>query len=145
MRTVEEVRRTRLQKLKAEFGTYANLNELLGKTRTDATLSQIANKAKDHKTGRVRELGSEQARRLEQACGKEPGWMDSPADAVEIQYIDLLPPEVRRNLEGLFAKQVLLEMGRLGITIPHSDDAGKTSSDEVKAVGKSLHLRRNGK
>jgi hypothetical protein len=117
MKVVEEIRRIRLLQLRKEFGSYAKLNEKLGRSSTDATLSQIANQAADSKTGRPRAMGSPQARALEQACGKEVGWMDtdpdlleqlefSPAVAELAAELEALEPEDRDNLIQLFQNTI---------------------------------------
>lgn len=63
--------------LKVEYGTLVALNEKIGLDRRDSTLSQILNSAKNSKTGKGKEMGSPMARKLEAACGKEIGWMDT--------------------------------------------------------------------
>lgn len=82
MDTVEDIRRYKLGMLKEEHGTWAALNRALGRTSRDATLNQIANRSRDSKTGRIRELGSKQAREIEKALGKRSGWLDRPTDAM---------------------------------------------------------------
>lgn len=77
MKTVEEVRRERLQMLRTEFGTWSALNEKIGLIARDSTLSQYLNQSKGTKTSKPKVMGSVMARRLEEACGKEIGWMDT--------------------------------------------------------------------
>lgn len=77
MKTVEEVRRLRLGLLREEFGTLVALNEKIGLDKRDSTLSQILNSAPNSKTKKPKEMGSPMARKLEQACDKEVGWMDT--------------------------------------------------------------------
>lgn len=77
MKTVEEVRRERLQMLRDEFGTWSALNAKLDLSVRDSTLSQYLNQSKGTKTDKPKVMGSPMARRLEQACGKEIGWMDT--------------------------------------------------------------------
>lgn len=81
MRTVEEVRRLRLAELLKEVGSYAALNELLDRERRDSGLSQIANGSKNSRGGQPKVMGSDVARRLEEVCKKELGWMDTDPDA----------------------------------------------------------------
>jgi len=83
MKTVEEVRRLRLTLLKEEFGTLVAINEKLGLDKRDSTLSQIVNSAKNSKTQKGKEMGSPLARRLEGACGKDVGWMDTDPDLLQ--------------------------------------------------------------
>lgn len=70
MRTIEQIRRARLAQLHEKF-SYVELNEAIGLVARDSTLSQIASE----KT--AKDMGSDLARRLETACGKEVGWMDN--------------------------------------------------------------------
>lgn len=80
MKTVEEVRKLRLSELKAEFGSFAAINEKLGRIATDSTLSQIANASIGSKTGKPKTMGSEQARSIEVVLNKPRGWMDTDPD-----------------------------------------------------------------
>lgn len=77
MKTVEEVRRERLQLLREEFGSLSALNKKLELSVRDSTLSQYLNQSTGTKTDKPKVMGSPMARRLEQACGKEVGWMDT--------------------------------------------------------------------
>uniref|UniRef100_A0A193SBN0 Uncharacterized protein n=1 Tax=biofilter metagenome TaxID=1070537 RepID=A0A193SBN0_9ZZZZ len=77
MKTVEEVRKERLAELRKEFGSFAAINEKLGRIPTDSTLSQIANASVGSKTKKPKTMGSEQARSLEAALDKPKGWMDT--------------------------------------------------------------------
>ena len=77
MKTIGEIRLDNLLELIEDHGSLAQLNELMGLARTDATLSQIKNRSLDSKTKKPRAMGDPLARRLEKACGKEPGWMDN--------------------------------------------------------------------
>jgi hypothetical protein len=77
MKTVEEVRRVRLAQLRQEARSLVALNEKLGLSARDATLSQILNEAKNSRTGTPKQMGSKLAREIEVACGKEVGWMDT--------------------------------------------------------------------
>lgn len=63
--------------LRKEFGTWTVLNEKLDLDARDSTLSQYLNKAKGTKSAKEKVMGSAMARRLEQVCGKEVGWMDT--------------------------------------------------------------------
>lgn len=77
MRTVEEVRRLRLAQLLAEKGSYAALNELIGRRRTDSTFSQIAAQSQGSKSSAPKQMGSSMARTLERELSKPHGWMDT--------------------------------------------------------------------
>ncbi|EHQ4619954.1 hypothetical protein KQ096_002510 [Salmonella enterica] len=78
MQTIEEIRRDWLLELIRQYKTIANLNIALGRTRTDATLSQLKNKAADSKSGRPRGMGSPLAREIEEKLGLEHGSLDHP-------------------------------------------------------------------
>lgn len=77
VKVVEEVRRERLLELREEFGSLAELNEALGFTRTDSTISQIINRSANSKTKTPKTMGSSLARDLEAAAKKPRGWMDT--------------------------------------------------------------------
>lgn len=91
MKVVEDVRRLRLAQLVEEFGSYAALNERLGRKRIDSTLSQYANRSLDSKTQQPKVMGSSTARKLEQACGKPEGWMDTDPDMVPREAVSDQP------------------------------------------------------
>lgn len=77
MRCIGEIRRLRLLRLKQELGlTFADMSVRLGRSRRDATLSQVAQSAPNTRSGRPRQLGDDQARLIETTFGKEVGWMD---------------------------------------------------------------------
>jgi len=78
MQTVEEIRREWLIELIRRHKTIANLNLVLGRSKTDATLSQIKNQAVDSKSGNPRNMGSPLAREIESKLGLEPGSLDHP-------------------------------------------------------------------
>ncbi len=81
VKIVEDVRRARLQELRAEVGSLAELNVLLGLKRNDSTLSQILNQSAGSKSDKPKTMGSAMARALEKACGKPTGWMDTDPEA----------------------------------------------------------------
>lgn len=98
MKTVEEVRRERLKLLRDEFGSLSALNAKLELGSRDSTLSQYLNGSTGTKTKKPKEMGSAMARRLEAACGKDAGWMDTdPAltgdTSQEVQHAQL-PPDL---------------------------------------------------
>lgn len=85
MQTVSETRRTRLAILVRRYGdSLANLNEALGLSRTDATLSQIRTQAPHSKTGKPRVMGDELARKIEEKLELDEGWMDTPPTYAEL-------------------------------------------------------------
>lgn len=76
MKTIAEIRLENLELLIGEFGTQEKVAELAG--TSPVYLSQIRNAAADSKTGKVRQIGDPLARKLEEGCNKEIGWMDNP-------------------------------------------------------------------
>lgn len=83
MDTIEITRVKRLEMLKKEFGSYANITEKTG--ISESQFSQWANQSPDSKTGRPRVMSSDSARRIENGCSKPTGWMDQPVnDSSEI-------------------------------------------------------------
>lgn len=81
MQTIEEIRREWLIELIKRHKTIANLNLVLGRAKTDATLSQIKNQALDSKSGNPRNMGSPLAREIENKLGLESGTLDHPLHA----------------------------------------------------------------
>lgn len=75
MATSKELRLENLRALVAEFKTADAVAQRAA--TAPMYLSQILNGAKSS-TGRARGIGDALARRLEQGCGKEQGWMDRP-------------------------------------------------------------------
>lgn len=84
MLLISETRLIRLEMLIKKYGSLAKLNEASGYAKTDATLSQIRNKAPHTKTGTPRAMGDPVARRLEKNLGLEAGWMDTPPSYLEL-------------------------------------------------------------
>lgn len=78
MQTIEDIRREWLIELIRQHKTMANLNLALGRAKTDATLSQIKNRAVDSKSGKPRNMGSPLAREIEIGLGLEVGTIDHP-------------------------------------------------------------------
>jgi hypothetical protein len=76
MTTAADNRRANLEILVKEAGSLDLVAQHAG--TSPIYLSQIRARAMDSKTGRPREMGSNLARRLEQAVGKPIGWMDLP-------------------------------------------------------------------
>lgn len=73
MRTVEEIRLDNLNALVREFGSIAKLAKKAGTPPN--YISQIRKRVPS-KTGNPRDVGSDLARKLEEGCSKERGWMD---------------------------------------------------------------------
>lgn len=77
MKDVKELRRENLSLLVEQYGSLAKLNEVLGRRKTDSTLSQIINLSPDTKTGTPKTMGDKIARDIESSLGLEHAWMDS--------------------------------------------------------------------
>ena len=75
MKTIAEIRLHNLELLIQEFGTQDKVAEA-GET-SSVYLSQIKNQTPDNKTGKLRQMGDDMARKLEIGCKKERGWMDN--------------------------------------------------------------------
>lgn len=89
MKTVDETRRIRLDMLLAKHGSFANLNDALGWTRTDSRLSRIKNQnQRTDRDGKVFQMGSPMARAIEAALKLPTGWMDTPPSYAEMQGND---------------------------------------------------------
>ncbi|MBT9428912.1 hypothetical protein [Candidatus Symbiopectobacterium endolongispinus] len=114
MQTVEKIRREWLIELIKQHKTIANLNLALGRSKTDATLSQIKNQAVDSKSGNPRNMGSPLAREIESKLNLEVGSLDHPVygetkdqwkeyrsadDAIKI-LIDYLLDDNKASLPG---------------------------------------------
>lgn len=84
MRTVEEVRRLRLAMLVKEFGSYSAINKLLERADGDSTLSQIATEQPNSRGGSIKQMGSPAARKIEERCKKDRGWMDTDPHLEEL-------------------------------------------------------------
>lgn len=82
MKTVTDNRRDWLEHLISEMGSIAALNIALGRSKTDATLSQIRNQSPHNKTGKPRTMGDKIARSIEEKLGMTIGCMDYPVGQV---------------------------------------------------------------
>ena len=92
MRKISLIRQKNLLYLIEQYGSIARLNLALGRPKKDATLSQVKNFAKHHKTNKPREMGVAFARSIEEKLNYPLGWMDK--EHPEIQPL----PE---NLDGI--------------------------------------------
>ena len=94
MKGIGQIRRERLALLlKETSASLADVSEKLGRSRRDATLSQVAKAAPNTRTGKPRQMGDEQARAIEQAFGKPLGWFDRDP------YIDQLEAQLAHRVE----------------------------------------------
>ena len=85
MKTVDEIRLENLLALIEEMGTQEAVAEAGG--TSSVYLSQIKNRTPDKKTGKLRQMGDDMARKLEEGCKKERGWMDN-THAGAVAYAD---------------------------------------------------------
>lgn len=76
MRSVNDIRKENLIVLRNRFKTLADLNLAIDKRKTDSTLSQIINGAKDTRSGNIKNLGDRLARDIENKLSLGYGWMD---------------------------------------------------------------------
>mgnify|MGYP005839286025 FL=1 len=95
MRAISLVRQRNLLYLIEQYGSIARLNLALGRPKKDATLSQVKNFAKHHKTNKPREMGVALARSIEEKLNYPPGWMDK--EHPEIQPI----PENQEDIKSI--------------------------------------------
>ncbi|MCW5648368.1 MAG: hypothetical protein KIS62_01345 [Ramlibacter sp.] len=105
MQTIDETRRIRLQMLVGKHGSIAQLNELIGLARTDATLSQVRNQSVHSKTKAPRTMGDPLARKIEEKLGLERGWMDTPPTYAELLGDEDPRAKVLTLMEALPADQ----------------------------------------
>jgi hypothetical protein len=107
--TSEDIRRTNLRKLVAEFGTAVALAEAAN--TNEKYISQIL--------GSARNLGNRLARRIETVASKETGWLDYDHDAggLVVTRTDMAPDEaelLRLYRKASIAKRrLMIELGRL--------------------------------
>lgn len=85
MKTIAEIRLENLEALIKELGTQDKVAEAAG--TSSVYLSQIKNKAADAKTGKLRQMGDDMARKIEIGCGKEVGWMDNNHAPAEYEHV----------------------------------------------------------
>lgn len=72
---IEEIRRSNMQILAAEFGGVGKLAELL--ERDQSQVSQWMHGAKNSGTGKPRGMRPDSCRYIERKCNKPAGWMDT--------------------------------------------------------------------
>jgi hypothetical protein len=88
MKTIDQIRRERLQLLRHDFGGVGKLAEQLGKSSSQ--VSQWLNASAHSETGRSRVIADDSAREIEEKCGRPVGWMDTDIDRVEIAAVQFL-------------------------------------------------------
>jgi phage repressor protein C with HTH and peptisase S24 domain len=97
MKTAEEHRHDWLLMLIEKYGSTAELNAELGRDRTDATLSQIKNKARNSRSGSPRNMGGDLAREIEERLGYERGLFDSPCYEIYPETLETPNLEIRQS------------------------------------------------
>lgn len=107
---IEDIRRANLNALVTEKGGYGALVAIATDSDVSAAyLSQILTRTKmTH--GKVREVGSKLARKLERGCNKPTGWMDTVNTNIEPGENELRALYTAMNEN---ARTVLLEQARL--------------------------------
>lgn len=90
-KTVEEIRRSNLRLLIEECPEYKN-GEKKAHAGTIAAVALYCDTARSHlgqilirfkHNGKVRQIGTDLARKLEKGMGKPEGWMDTPHEEIE--------------------------------------------------------------
>ncbi len=128
MKTASQIRRANLARLAEEYGGLGNINEKLGRTRSDSTLRQIRGRVK-LTNGYFREMGDGVAREIEEKLGLEVGWMDHEHDELRTEgkdpsakpaadYIDLPIAGVGPGEGGALAVKEVKDLLIPNITIP---------------------------
>lgn len=147
MQTVEDIRREWLVELIRRHKTLASLNIALGRSKTDATLSQIKNQAVDSKSGNPRNMGSPLAREIESKLGIEPGTLDHPlhsegsdrwaayqdADEAIKALVDYLLDKEKASPPAWVDGDAKAYIDSLELKIRKWMDQGKSSEDANKA------------
>jgi hypothetical protein len=114
-----DIRRRRLEELRARFKTLTALNRALGRSERDYTLGQLLNQSPDSKTGKPRQMGSVMARAIEAKLGLPKGWMDSPpAGSAEFQgtlasAVNMICAQADRNPD---AQEAIVDLLKLAVT-----------------------------
>jgi phage repressor protein C with HTH and peptisase S24 domain len=137
MATSKELRLENLRALVAEFKTADAVAKLAD---TNAMyLSQILNGAKSS-AGNARGVGDKLARKLEEGCGKEIGWMDRPHSASALA--DLVPGAlpVRAvasddpSLTQIRKVKLQVQAGITGFQVEPEHDDGETQGVPTKWI-----------
>jgi len=129
MATSKELRLENLRALVAEFKTADEVAKRAG--TAPMYLSQILNGSKSS-TGTPRGVGEALARKLEQGCGKELGWMDRPH---AVSDLACLPPGAKRvhaagegdsSLTQIMKVQIRVQAGITGFQVEPEHHNGDT-------------------
>ena len=80
--SVFDIRRDNLVKLAKKQGSIAEINTALGRKRADAYLYAVVAKTRNTR-GKIKNLGEQMSRRIENALQLPSGWMDQSHRAVE--------------------------------------------------------------
>jgi hypothetical protein len=103
MKTVEEVRRSRLRMLVEKHGSMANFCQAIGYARNEtATLTRILNANIRHdRDGKPYNMGSPMAREIERKLSLGLGWMDTPPSYSELLGDDDPRTKVMQLMEAM--------------------------------------------
>ena len=74
MKDIDDIRRSNLHVLEQEAGGPSEIAKIIG--MSPAQFINLRDGAKDSKTGKPRGMRKDTARRIEDAAGKPPGWLD---------------------------------------------------------------------
>ncbi|THF55942.1 helix-turn-helix domain-containing protein [Pseudothauera rhizosphaerae] len=96
MKLIDDIRAENLARLAGEHGSVKNLAEHLRKS--ESQVSQWINRSTNSGTGKPRTMRSTTARAIEEACGKEVGWLDRDQDHAPIENAGDVSPST--NIHG---------------------------------------------
>lgn len=109
MKSIENIRLKNLLLLIEESGTQERLAE---RTRVSRIyLNQIKNQRPDPSTGKVRNIGSQLARKLESSMNKPIGWMDQVHDLIDEKLLD------QKLIDDLYKRGIIIKANPYGTTI----------------------------
>lgn len=100
MKPSSEIRKENLNLLIEQHGSIANLNTVLGRKRTDATLSQIRKGLTHSGSDKVRVMGDTLARDIEKKLKLGLGWMDTDHTGV------LIPDTEGNEQDGVWVPEL---------------------------------------
>lgn len=108
MQSVEDARHSNLLlilgDLAREHGEHGSIQRLAAAVAcSHSQISQLKTRAKHSKTGKPRNIGPAMARKIEQASGKEPGWLDYPhgdTEGIESRIDRLIDAALDRRLNA---------------------------------------------
>lgn len=125
MKDVHEIRRQNLCFLIEQYGSIANLNTVLGRARTDSTISQYKNAIPYRDRTSKRVMGASMARTIEDKLRLGYGWMDR-------DHSEEVPPNLRQG--------ELMEKTSIVTIKPIEDGSVKKSSQSFQSYLKGIDM-----